>query len=229
MPEGDGAQVAVHVVVDIFRVIQHAFVNAEKELRFSGVRDNALGEIDAAITLTELAGEYLFHVGADDRAVYNGLDTAGDDVILNMNAGKAMLRGKCSFLKVLKKLGDSFEESEFFSQLSQGIIADSVNAEGVQQFFKVAQLAIPAFFLAAIIAFFPEQISIDTELREDGILLHVVGAESLVKIKDECDSVLRYCHASFIARKWRYFKQNQVFSHKITLPVGAFYCIMQEP
>ena len=199
--EGDGAQIAVHVVVNVLRIVKHALVDTEQELCFSGMRDNAFGKIDAAVGLAELTGKHLFHVGAYDRAVYNGFNAAGDNVKLNVYACKAMLRAEGSLLKGLEKLRYAAEEGEFFAQLTQCFVAYAVYAEGIEQLFEVTELTVPTFLLTAVVALFPKQFSIDAELGEDGVLLHVVGAESLVKVKDKCDCVLRYGHNLLIPLK----------------------------
>lgn len=189
------------MVVNVLRIVKHALVDTEQELRFCGMRDNAFGEIDTAVGLAELAGKHFFHVGAYDRAVYNGFNAAGDNVKLNVYAGKAMLRAEGSLLKGLEKLRYATEEGEFFAQLAQRFVAHTVYAEGIEQLFKVTELAVPSFLFTAIVAFFPEQLCVDSELGEDGVLLHVVGAESLVKVKDKCDCVLRYGHNLLIPLK----------------------------
>ena len=199
--EGNGAQIAVHVVVNVLRIVKHALVDTEQELRFCGMRDNAFGEIDTAVGLAELAGKHLLHVGAYDGAVYNRLNAAGDNVKLNMNACKTVLRGEGSLLERLEKLRYTTEEGEFFAQLAQCFVADTVYAECIEQLFKVTELAVPSFLFTAIVALFPEQLCVDSELGEDGVLLHVVGAESLVKVKDKCDCVLRYGHNLLIPLK----------------------------
>jgi hypothetical protein len=47
----DRPVVGRHVVVDVLVIVQHALVDAEKELSLSRVRDGALGEADATLRI----------------------------------------------------------------------------------------------------------------------------------------------------------------------------------
>ena len=192
--EGNGAEVGIHVVVDVLRIVNHPFVDAEEKLCLGGVRDDTLGEADAAVALAELAGKHLPEVGADNRTVDESLNAAGDDVELHMNAGKTLLRCEGACLKGLKELRQPPVEGELLAELAQGFIAHAIDAQRIQQLFQVAEFPIPPLFAAALVALFPEELGIDAELREDGILLHIVRGERLIKIKDECNGVLRHSH-----------------------------------
>ena len=192
--ERHGAQVAIHVVIHIFCILEHALVDAEEKLCLGGVGDDALGEVDAAATLAELAGKDFSHVGADDGAIDNGFDSAGDDVELHPDAGVAVLGCEGSLGKLLKEVRQSAVEGELLAQFAQAGVAHVVDGEFIKQFFEVTQFAVPAFFQAAGVAFFPELGGINPELGEDGVFLHVVRAERLVEIEDESNGILRYGH-----------------------------------
>ena len=194
--KGNGAQVAVHVVVDILRVFYHTLIDTEEELGFGGVRDYSLREADAAVLLAELTGENFLHVRSDNGAVDDGFNAAGNDIKLDMYAGKAVFGREHARFKLFEKFGNTSEECELLSQFSQRVVAYSIDAERIEQFFQVAEFAIPSFLSAALVALLPKEFSIDTELREDGVLLHVVRTESLVEIKDESNRVLRDGHDS---------------------------------
>lgn len=108
-----------------------------------------------------------------------------------MNAGKTVLCRQSARFELFEEFRNPFEESKLFAETFEGVIAHTVDAESVEQLFEVAQLAIPSLIVTALIALFPEQLGVDAELRKDGVLLHVVRTESLVKIEDKRDGILR--------------------------------------
>ena len=192
--KGNGAQVAVHVVVHILRVFYHTLIDTEEELGFGGVRNYSLREADAAVLLAELTGENFLHVRSDNGAVDDGFNAAGNDIKLDMYAGKAVLGGEHSRFKLIEKFGNTSEECELLSKFSQSVVAYSIDAERIEQFFQIAEFAIPPFLATALVALLPKEFGIDTELGEDGVLLHVVRTEGLVEIKDESNCILGNGH-----------------------------------
>ena len=197
--EGDGAQVGIHVVIHVFRIFQHPLVDAEKELRFRRVREHPLGEVDAAIALAELTAEHLAHVGADDGAVDQRLQPAGDDVVLHAYAAEAVLLRQRPILELAEKLRHASVVGQLGAQLAQTVIAHAINPQGIQYLLHVAQLAIPSFFAAAVVALPPKRLCLDPELREDRIFLHIVRTERFIEIKNQSYRILRHWHRQVIA------------------------------
>lgn len=73
--ERDGTEFRGHVVVDVFVGLEHAFVDAEEELSFGGVADDALGEADAAVgVFAEFAAKDFLHVRGELGAVKEGFE-----------------------------------------------------------------------------------------------------------------------------------------------------------
>ena len=133
--KGNGAQVAVHVVVHILRVFYHTLIDTEEELGFGGVRNYSLREADAAVLLAELTGENFLHVRSDNRAVDDGFNAAGNDIKLDMYAGKAVFGREHTRFKLFEKFGNTSEEGELLSQFPQSVVAYSIDAERIEQFF----------------------------------------------------------------------------------------------
>ena len=67
--EGDGAKGSGDVVIDVLGEVEEAFIDAEKELGFLGVGDDAFGESDSAFgVFGEFATEDGADMGSDRRA-----------------------------------------------------------------------------------------------------------------------------------------------------------------
>ena len=63
--------------------IQHALVNAEKELRFTGIVDRHGGPAgNAVFVIAEGSGVNLLKLGGDGRALNDLLQAGGDDIML---------------------------------------------------------------------------------------------------------------------------------------------------
>ena len=194
VPEGNRSQFAVHVVVHILDVVEHALVDPKEVLCFAGVGDDSFREADAAIFFAEFATENFAHVRADDGAIQNALDTAGDDVELYPHPGKTVLFAEGAFFKFLEELRDAPVIGQLFAQLTQVLVAHAIQPEGVQNLFQVAQLAVPAFVAAPVVALAPELLGINSVFGEECVLLHVVRTQRLVKVKNKSDCILGNGH-----------------------------------
>ena len=76
MFKGNWAKVGGDVVIDVLGKVEEAFVDAEKELGFLGVGDDAFGESDPAFgVFGEFATEDCADMGSDRRAFDERFET----------------------------------------------------------------------------------------------------------------------------------------------------------
>jgi len=83
-----------HVVVDVVIGFQHAFVDAEKVLRFRRVADDLFREADlAGFVLREFAAEDSFDVIFQIAAIEKRLEAGGNDVVVLDADAKGFVSG----------------------------------------------------------------------------------------------------------------------------------------
>ena len=202
--EGNRAHVLRHVVVHVLVVIQHALVDAEEVLGLRGVGNDPLGKVDVAVLLAELAPEHGLEIGAQGRAVNQGFQAGGNDVVFNVDAQVRMKGGQGHGREGVKEIRQAGVKGEAFPKLGEPGIADAVQGEGVQQAFHVNQFPVPAFPFPGGVAPGPELLRGDAEFRKNGLILHVEGAQGLVIVEHQGDRILRRGHGR--GGKWRYMR-----------------------
>ena len=119
------------MVIYILYIIEHTLVDAEEVLRLAGMGNDPLREADMAILLAELTGENLSHIGADDRAVQNALDAAGNNIEFHSYPGVDVFSAQGSLGKLFKKIRNALVVGQLFAQFPQVLIAHAVQTQRI--------------------------------------------------------------------------------------------------
>lgn len=211
----DRAQLGSHVIIHVFVGLQHAFVDAEEILRLGGVADDAFGESDASVLiLAELAAEDFFDVRRELAAVEQGLEAGGDDVVLDFDAEHFVLLGEHA-VEFLKHLGQALVKMQLGTEMAEIGIGGAIHGQVVQQRLEVGEFAVVALLIDEFAALFPKLSRVDAEVREEHLVLHVVGAEGLIVVVDQTDGGLRSGHGG---KRPRTMPQSRDLTSRSQLP-----------
>ena len=141
--EGHGAKVGGHVIVHVLRVIEQAFVDAEKELRLLRVADDAARKGDASFAvLGKFTTKHRAHVGRESRAINERLQSAADDVVLDLDAECFVLRAEKTRFEFLKHLRQAGEKIQPCTEFAQAFVGGAIEFEVVEQRFQVGEFAV---------------------------------------------------------------------------------------
>lgn len=111
-----------------------------------------------------------------------------------MDVGLLMLGGQGFQRKRGKEIGKAWEKRQIAPQLFQSFIIDILGSQLIQQALEIGQFRIPFFRFCHSVAVFPENGGTYSEFWEQGLILHILGTECLVIVKDQGDCVLRNRH-----------------------------------
>lgn len=145
--------------------------------------------------LRELAPKDRAHVRSEARAIDDRLEAAGNDVVLDTNAMRHVLRGKQSMPELLEHLGEPRKKIRFLAERTQLTVFRTIKIEVIEQRFHVRELVVEPLFAHEIVAARPEFFRIDPEHRKEHLVLHVIGRERLIVVVNDRNDVLRRRHA----------------------------------
>lgn len=150
-------EVGRHVIVHVLRVVEHALVDAEEELRLLRVADHALGKCDAPRrVLGKLAGENRAHMRRETRAFDQGLDAAADDVVLDADAEHLVLRAQQAGLEFVEHLGESGVKFQPATEFAEVLVRWAIHAEAVEQRLEIREFVVVALVADERVAALPE-------------------------------------------------------------------------
>ncbi len=134
----DGAKLRSHVVIYILAHVEHALVDAEQELRFLRVANDATRKGDSPLRVFgKLASEDGPHVGRQFASVQDRLQSRGNNVVLDGDSVGYVLGREEVVFEFLEHLGQSLVEGETLSEAAQLVVGRPVHLEGVEQYLHV--------------------------------------------------------------------------------------------
>src|ERR1700736_3098141 len=191
----DRANLGIHVVVHVLRHVEQSLVDPKQELRLLSMTDHAFGKSDSPLfILGKFAAENCADVRRETAAVDQNLHSGRDDVVLDANSVSKMLGREQSVTKLLKHFGQAFVESQLLAELFEFGIGWPVHPEGIEKHFHVSELIVVTMLTHEITAPFPKLWAVNTEHREDDVVLHIIGAKGLIVVVYDGDGVLRRRH-----------------------------------
>ena len=195
-----------NLIVDlfVFGLIVNALGNTEHVLRFLGVVDGDLGpDCLAVLVKMVLASKDLFETIADLRALDDLLDTAGNNVVLNVNANRFAKE-----IDALKPVENTLVEANVLARGTQIFLGD-VNALFLAKLHGAKEIAENAFHIVLFsIGFYlaPKLGGRHTQIGDKGIVLHILIAQGFIKVVHKSNGWL--------------------FAHKSTSHFFQFVCIV---
>jgi hypothetical protein len=180
-----------HVVIDILRHVQKAFVDPEQVLRLLRVTDDAFREGDLSFgILSVLATEDLSQIGTELAALNQNFQSGRNDKVVDVDAGGRMVFFEEIQIELFEHFRQAFVKPHFGTELFELLIRGSIHPEVIEQTLHISEFAVVPFRLDQISAAFPKFFRIDPECGENNIVLHVGGAQRLVIIVNERNGVL---------------------------------------
>jgi hypothetical protein len=86
----------------------------------------------------------------------------------------------------------------FGAKLTKLLIGWPIHREIIKKTFHIREFLIKTLGLHQFRAAFPEFLGVNAKRGKNHIILHVRGAQRLIVVVNDCDSVLEYCHEGSI-------------------------------
>lgn len=147
--------------------------------------------------------------------------------MLDFDTCRFVFRAEHGFRESFEKFRQPGEKTEAGTEFGEAFVRHIVHAEVVEQALHVGEFAIPLLFVHERVAPRPELGGIDSEFRENHIVLHVAWAEGLIVVVNQSDGVLWSGHESVKGGKqWHWLATRE----KSEMPKRewAFPCLWSE-
>ena len=170
------------------------------------MRDDAFGEADSTgFVLSELAAEDCFDEGRDAASFDENFESAGDDVMLDLDAEGFVVGFEEAGLKLVKHFWQTGIEPEASAEFTESGVGGAIDAEAVEQQLHVGEFVVEPQIFDEFVRLFPKRAGIDAERGKNDLFLHVVGAEGEVVVVDDGDRVLWCGHGA----RWRFCPRSE--------------------
>ena len=200
--EGDALAVVGHGGVEgaVVGHIQHALIDAVDKLGLIGKVDIQLGPGGQTPGIIEkLAGVDLLKLVADAAALDDLPEAGGDDIVLNGYA-LALAEGVDAGKPVLH----AGEELYVMAAANQKVPVqtDVLGPTLLDHGVHIGQKAVHVVIIAEVVGLFPEFSGLIAQGGNEGVVLHVGGAEGFVEIVEKGDDGLFHGGISFWGLFW---------------------------
>ena len=163
----------------VLRHIQHALVDAEEELRFTGVVDRHRGPAgDAVLVIAERRGVNLLELLRNRRALDDLLEAGRNDIVLRLQAPASRV-----FVHAREPVAHAVKELNILAQRPQHIAVDDQLALGLlEHHIHIGQNLIHLIALHGLQTLVPKYIRFHAQIRNEAVFLHISWGKRMVKV-----------------------------------------------